>query len=396
MFRIRAQRRKFNEEGWQFINDDEIEENYPCSNAKLKKDISRNLTRLQCFEVFLTPAILEKVVSHMKSNTSIFKIKNELDVPKFKKYLACMMYLNHHEEIASIKELYSKKKPHREHMIISRDWYYDINKSIDFDLNEIKNEFDRNMEDNFAPGQQSTIDEVILAHFGDSSLLVKLPKKPHPVGILTWTHCQRLGQYPLLLRFLVRSEDKRYNVGRIVAELLQLRHSRAHVSADCWFNTKDSREWLMNNNVEFTMSTSKKVFPYLWKVLAHHTGFEQTVFAWMDRLQMSAEFYKGGESTLLLSTHFEKLNDDAFGETDLKTVYNNTSHYCDNFNEIFYKWPKHHKKYSDRQVIFDGLFRFCFVNCRTLYYKLNNIDNTTETVRQFREALLSEMLEEYV
>jgi hypothetical protein len=250
-------------------------------------------------------------------------VKTQLTISILMRYVATLVYLGFHTEIRKARDLYTGGI--RDYRLISRKWYEALNPCIDVDWIQLQQIFARTIDLIFNLGTQSTLDETIFESSLDSALLVNIKTKPHPLGILTWMHAQRIKAWAFVVYFIIRAEDRVYSVRDVVKGLLRIRHPRmTHVTADSWFNSTYSRAWLTEHNIRYTMAVKKSIFPYVWKVLLHHTEVNASNMA-VHNDNMIAYAYKTSTKMHLLSTNFEEIYEDNVSENTPRDLYDSTS-----------------------------------------------------------------------
>lgn len=263
------------------------------------------------------------------------------------------------------------------------------------------------------PGKCLSVDETMLKFTGRLWFKQYLPSKPSTKwGIKLWSMCDSKSGF--LCRFdtyVGKSSDVK-NTGetlgeQVVRNLIQgFENSNRIVYIDNFFSSPTLYSHLAINGIGAcgTVRSNRKGLPQQMKTLKlkkgqkpmfwHHSTKAMLACAWQDtgRVNMLSTVHTSETMQVQKRAKKSLTGHVTIEKPKLVVNYNHSMNGVDKFDQLCTNYSFSHKKIKWYQVLWYFLIETALVNGRIVY---NNVNNKKASAPDFRNAVISGLLEEY-
>ena len=283
-----------------------------------------------------------------------------------------------------------------ENLFISLNKLEKILHSLNGEIVDLSEIFQRHLLSFYKPSMSSTIDETMIAFSGKSSIKVFIQGKPHPNGFKFYSFVDASG---ILCRFFLHTKTK-LTLLQIFERLLDTfpNHS-LKIYADQYFGSYDTAQYLQSRGFKFLMAMSSIRPKKFWKAMteiALKNGLAEKSF--LDLKGIRAISIKHGSKVFHYLLNHVDLNTDSFinqynfhqqySQFIIKD-YNENMGRVDHFNQAYDQHLPNIRQKNKDVGLRRTLLRFAVVNAYHLYELYHNKKITQQS---FLEELIYQLL----
>ena len=284
---------------------------------------------------------------------------------------------------------------------ISCDLFFEVLRSMKGNVAALVKMFQHNVQSVYSPAVKGSIDEMILAFTGKSSIKVYLPAKPHSNGIKLFTYVDQHG----ILCSLVIYKKQTIPVASIFDQLLgNFKNRTIKIYADRWFGSRNAMQYCIDNGIKFVLAMPKNRGKEMWQEMrkeAELYGYSERTLRKNSSVRAVSVKVKNIVCNFLVNHQdFRSLSNTASERDETTTQqqqyykslvedYNSNMKKVDQFNQAYYNHLPIIRQSTVDLGIRRALLRFAVINA----YRMYEYYHGTKIMQEdFLEMLMHELL----